>query len=74
MEELVVYYRDILHEYIINRCSVVLGWDACMYGEPAAFIFAPQTCSLKLVLGGPPFKKETVNWPGYGLLQLNLKH
>lgn len=28
----------------------------------------------KASVGRAAFKKETVNWPGYGLLQLNLKH
>lgn len=28
----------------------------------------------KACVGRAGFKKETANWPGYGLLQLNLKH
>lgn len=52
-----MYCRDTLCEYITNKRGVVLGRDACIYGEPAAFISTPQTYSLKLVLGGPPFKK-----------------
>lgn len=28
----------------------------------------------KACVGKAAFKNETVNWPGYGLLQLNLKH
>ena len=36
--------------------NAVLFWDGMLvYGEPGAFISAPQTCSLKLVLVGPPF-------------------
>lgn len=53
-----MYCQDILCEYITNKRGVVLGRDACIYGEPAAFIFAPQTHSLKLVLGGPLLKRR----------------
>lgn len=53
-----MYCQDILCEYITNKRGVVLGRDACIYGEPAAFIFTPQTHSLKLVLGGPLLKRR----------------
>lgn len=59
---------------ILPTNSVVLGWDGCIYGEPTAFIFAPQTWLSKACVGRAAFKNETENWPGYGLLQLNLKH
>lgn len=75
VEELVVYCRDLLCEYITDTlCCFGVGWLRAVQGEPSAFIWAPQTRPPKLVLGELLLKNQTVNWPGYGLLQLNLKH
>lgn len=75
VEELVVYCRDLLCAYISDtQCCFGVGCLRAVWGEPSAFISAPQTRSPKLVLGELLLKNQTVNWPGYGLLQLNLKH
>lgn len=64
-----------LGEYTNNICPVVRGLEARTHSKPATFISTPQTVLSKACVAKATFKKkETVNWPGYGLLQLNLKH
>lgn len=60
--------------------DVVLFRDrirGCTASEPL-FIITPQMGSPKACVVKAAilfcFSEETVNWPGYGLLQLNLKH
>lgn len=52
VEELVVSCPDLLCEYITEaQCCFGVGCLRAVYGEPSAFISAPQMHSPKLVLG-----------------------
>lgn len=52
VEESVVCCRDLLCEYITDtQCFFGVGCLRAVYGEPNAFISAPQMRSPKLVLG-----------------------
>lgn len=65
--------RHSVCEYITNkqRC---FGMGALYIWRANRFYLRSADVLSKAYVGRAAFKNETVNWPGYGLLQLNLKH
>lgn len=68
---------------VLSRHSVWIYYQQtrCCFGTGRLYIwwasrfYLRSTDALsKACVGRAAFEKETVNWPGYGLLQLNLKH
>lgn len=58
-----------------NKRGVIQGSDLWIYSEPTT-LSSLHRCVLHSLCceGRLFFLKKRVNWPGYGLLQLNLKH
>lgn len=65
---------------ILPTRSVVLGWMfvCCRWRAKRFYLCSTdalaKACVRRAALKKKKKKPQTVNWPGYGLLQLNLKH
>lgn len=57
-----------------QQTACCLGMEALYIWRASHFYLHSADVLSEACVGRAAFKKETVNWPGYGLLQLNLKH